>query len=105
MHRRLVGRHEVVTRWTQRRAPGRPHPDLAAAAWSDLAAGELGAASFAWAGPVDEGFGHYYAVRHPQFLLEYDSVQNDANHIHSVWRDLRLDWGHELLAAHRAAQH
>jgi hypothetical protein len=35
----------------------------------------------------------------------YDNTQNDANHTHSVWRDLTHDWGEDLLAAHYAASH
>ena len=38
------------------------------------------------------GQGHY-CVRAPQFLIEYDNTQDDANHAHSVWRHLRHDWG------------
>ena len=65
----------------------------------------LGDVTFAWAGPVEPGRGHYYAVRGPRFLIEYDNTQNDANHIHAVWRDLDNDWGEDLLAAHLAAAH
>jgi hypothetical protein len=28
--------------------------------------------------------------------------EGNANHIHSVWRDLRHGWGDDLLAAHYA---
>ena len=37
------------------------------------------------------------------FMIEYDNTQNDANRIHSVWRDFTNDWGEDLLAAHYAA--
>jgi hypothetical protein len=47
-----------------------------------------------------------YGVLGPTFLLEYDNTQNNANHIHTVWRDLHRDWGEDLLAAHyRAHEH
>ena len=36
----------------------------------------------------------------PTFLIEYDNVQNNANHVHSVWRDFTNDFGEDLLAAH-----
>jgi hypothetical protein len=36
-------------------------------------------------------------------LIEYDNTQDQANHIHSVWRDLRRDFGGDLLAQHYAA--
>jgi hypothetical protein len=65
----------------------------------------LGDVSFAWAGPEEPGQGHYYAVRGPRFLIEYDNTQNGANHIHAVWRDLDNDWGEDVLAAHLASAH
>ena len=77
---------------------------VADAAWGDAVDAGLDDVTFAWAGPLERGQGHYYAVRGPTFLLEYDNTQDDANHIHSVWRDLRRDWGDDLLAAHYAAE-
>lgn len=60
---------------------------------------------FAWAGSTDPGQGHYYCVSGPDFLIEYDNTQDDANHAHSVWRHLRDDWGADLLRAHYARSH
>jgi hypothetical protein len=34
--------------------------------------------------------------------MEYDNTQDRANHIHSVWRDLRRDFAGDLLAQHYA---
>ena len=79
-------------------------PSLADAAWQAITGPHLPSTTFAWAGPLERGAGHYYAVRSPAFLLEYDNVQDDANHIHTVWRDLRRDWGADLLAAHHAGR-
>jgi hypothetical protein len=42
-------------------------------------------------------------VHGPTVLIEYDNTQNNANHIHSVWRDLEHDFGGDLLRAHYAA--
>jgi Protein of unknown function (DUF3500) len=61
--------------------------------------------SFVWAGSPQPGQGHYYAVRAGDLLLEYDNTQNDANHVHTVWRDRRRDWGEDLLAAHYHQAH
>ena len=61
---------------------------MAAADWERIGDAGLAAITFAWAGPLEPGLGHYYAVRGPAFLVEYDNTQNDANHIHAVWRDL-----------------
>jgi len=61
--------------------------------------------TFAWAGSTEPGQGHYYALRAGAFLVEYDNTQNGANHVHTVWRDLRRDWGEDLLAGHYRAAH
>ncbi|HEX4655242.1 MAG TPA: DUF3500 domain-containing protein [Mycobacteriales bacterium] len=53
-------------------------------------------AYFAWAGdPADQA--HYYRVQADRLLIEYDNVQDGANHAHSVWRDPTLDFGGDLL--------
>jgi hypothetical protein len=56
--------------------------------------------AFAWAGSLERGKKHYYRVQGPTFLIEYDNTQNDANHIHSVWRDFEGDFGRDLLREH-----
>jgi hypothetical protein len=58
---------------------------------------------FAWAGVEVRGGPHYYRVQSPSFLIEYDNTQNNANHIHSVWRDFNGDWGRDLLKEHYQA--
>ena len=55
---------------------------------------------FAWLGGSDRGQPHYYRIQGPTFLVEYDNTQNNANHIHSVWRDFNGDFGADLLSAH-----
>lgn len=60
---------------------------------------------FAWAGGLERGEGHYYRVQGPTFLLEYDNTQNDANHVHSVWRDFKSDFGEDLLKRHYEQAH
>jgi Protein of unknown function (DUF3500) len=56
--------------------------------------------AFAWAGEVERGRKHYYRVQGPTFLIEYDNTQDNANHIHSVWRDFSGDFGRDLLREH-----
>jgi hypothetical protein len=55
---------------------------------------------FGWAGSIEPGQKHYYRVHGPTFLIEYDNTQNDANHIHTVYRDLERDFGGDVLRAH-----
>jgi hypothetical protein len=60
---------------------------------------------FAWAGVERKGGPHYYRVQAPSFLIEYDNTQNDANHIHSVWRDFENDFGLDVLKQHYQTSH
>lgn len=55
---------------------------------------------FAWSGSMEPGQPHYYRVQGPSFLIEYDNTQNDANHVHTVWRDFTGDFGEDLLREH-----
>ncbi len=83
----------------------RLRPDLAEAEFSKVEAAGLDHIHFAWAGSAEPGEPHYYRIHGPTFLIEYDNTQNDANHVHSVWRDLTGDFGRDLLAEHYAASH
>ncbi len=60
---------------------------------------------FAWAGGIESGQPHYYRIHGPTLLIEYDDTQNDANHIHTVYRDLERDFGGDALRAHYRASH
>lgn len=96
----MDGEHRALLVRLVRHYLGRAVPAVADTAWADIESAGLDRVSFRWAGPVEPGHGHYYAVLGPTLLLEYDNTQNNANHIHTVWRDLRRDWGEDLLAAH-----
>jgi Protein of unknown function (DUF3500) len=48
---------------------------------------------FGWAGSPEPGRPHYYRLQGPRLHVEYDNVQNGANHVHSVWRDPEGDFG------------
>jgi len=60
---------------------------------------------FAWAGVAERGGPHYYRIQSPAFLVEYDNTQDNANHIHSVWREFTNDFGQDLLKQHYDSSH
>jgi len=60
---------------------------------------------FAWAGGIESGQPHYYRIHGPTLLIEYDDTQNEANHIHTVYRDLERDFGGDALRAHYRVSH
>jgi hypothetical protein len=57
---------------------------------------------FVWAGDEQRGVGHphYYRIQGPTVIIEYDNTQNNANHIHTVVRDLKHDFGGDQLLEH-----
>lgn len=87
--------HKLVDVYANRMSPAaRAH------AMHDIDDGGFGALRFAWAGGTAVGQAHYYRIHGPTILIEYDNQQSNANHIHTVWRDLRHDFGGDLLAEH-----
>jgi hypothetical protein len=60
---------------------------------------------FGWAGGEKRGEPHYYRVQGPDFLIEYDNVQNEANHPHSVLRLFEGDFGRDILGEHHRQEH
>lgn len=47
---------------------------------------------FAWWGSSEKNERHYYRVQGPTFIIEYNNTQNNANHVHSMWRNLGGDF-------------
>ena len=78
----------------------RLRPELAQGSLARIDKAGWGKVRFAWAGGTEPGEAHYYRVQGPTFLLEYDNIQNNNNHIHAVWRDFDNDFGDDLLARH-----
>jgi Protein of unknown function (DUF3500) len=74
--------------------------EIAQLRWQKIAADGTESITFAWAGSLKAGMPHYYRVQSPSFLIEYDNTQNNANHIHAVWRDFADDFGRDLLREH-----
>ncbi len=47
---------------------------------------------FAWTGVLDRNGPHAYRIQGPTFLVEFNNTQNNANHIHAVWRNMLGDF-------------
>ena len=75
-------------------------PELARLDLQKIEKAGMGKIHFAWAGGTEPHQPHYYRLQGPTFIMEYDNTQNNANHIHSVWRDLANDFGDDLLREH-----
>ncbi len=73
----------------------------------ELTAAGLDKLQFAWAGSQQRQNtdGYYYRIQGPTIIIEYDNTQNNANHVHSVLRDLKHDFGTDELAEHYHTNH
>jgi hypothetical protein len=80
-------------------------PDIARDRMTRISAAGIDNIAFAWAGPAERGQKHYYRIQGPTFLVEFDNTQNNGNHIHSIWRDFKGDFGRDLLREHVKASH
>ena len=75
-------------------------PRLANARMAMVKTEDMNDIRFGWAGGLVKGEPHYYRLQGKTFLIEFDNTQNDANHIHLVWRDFIGDYGEDLLKEH-----
>ncbi len=80
----------------------RTRPEIANKDLSKIAAAGMEKITFGWAGGLEMGQPHYYRIQGPTFVLEYDNTQNNANHVHSAWRDFDGDFGDDILSKHYA---
>ena len=74
--------------------------DIAEREWEQVQQEGFDKLHFAWAGGLKVGEKHYYRIHGPRFLIEYDNVQNEGNHVHTILRDLDNDFGEDLLRKH-----
>ncbi|HZN40959.1 MAG TPA: DUF3500 domain-containing protein [Planctomycetota bacterium] len=79
--------------------------ELAEAELARIKGDQLDVLSFAWAGGFERGQGHYYRIHGVHFAIEYDNTQNNANHVHTLWRDFEHDFGGDALRTHLEQQH
>jgi len=84
---------------------GNMPPPLAKERSEELLGAGLDQITFTWLGSPEIGEAHYYRVQGPTFLIEYDNIQNNANHIHAVWRDFNGDFGRDILWEHHKKAH
>jgi hypothetical protein len=96
----LTGDQQGLLRGLVSEYAERLRPDLTRADIGRIMRAGMDDILFAWAGPTEPGKGHYYRVQGKTFLIEYDNTQNNANHVHAVWRDLENDFGGDALRRH-----
>lgn len=82
---------------------GNFHPEVANAELARIEKDGIDAVRFGWAGSTSRGEAFYYRVQGESFLMEAANTQNDANHIHTVWRKFDGDFGRDLLREHHEA--
>ena len=79
--------------------------ELAEATMTEIRKPGLDKIFFTWVGGMNKGDLHYYRVHGTSFLIEFNNTQNQGNHVHSVWRDLKNDFGRDLLKEHLKTAH
>ena len=102
---RVAELNEVQQHWVKRileEVVASYRPELSAAYLSGIDPTTL---SFAWMGALERGAPHYFRLQGTDFVFEYDNVQNEGNHVHSVWRNKSEDFGMELLGSHYQTSH
>jgi hypothetical protein len=100
----MTASQQALLRQLVRAYVDRLNDETAAAEVDAIDTAGLDGLYFAWAGEEAPRRPHYYRLQSPRFLVEYDNTQDDANHVHAVWRDPAGDFG-DALRAHLAAEH
>jgi hypothetical protein len=92
-HAKMTGRQKKLLQELIRLYIGKHPPALAEAVTRQIRDAGLGKVHFAWAGHAAPGEQHYYRIQGPTFVIEFCNSQNQANHIHAVWRSYLGDFG------------
>jgi hypothetical protein len=71
-------------------------PDVRAQREATLEAAGFSKIQIAWWGSLNRNERHAYRVQGPTFIIEYNNTQNNANHVHSVWRSSAGDFNKPL---------
>jgi hypothetical protein len=68
-------------------------PDSVRQAWlNEIREAGVDKIRFGWYGPVERTQPHAYKIQGPSFLIEFNNTQNNANHIHSLYRSTLHDF-------------
>jgi hypothetical protein len=70
--------------------------DVRAEREAKIEAGGFGKIRLAWWGSLERNEKHAYRIQGPTFLIEYNNTQDNANHVHSVWRSAEGDFGQPI---------
>jgi hypothetical protein len=70
--------------------------DVRAEREAKIEAGGFGKIRLAWWGSLERNEKHAYRIQGPTFLIEYNNTQDNANHVHSVWRSVEGDFGQPI---------
>ncbi len=84
---------------------GRYRKEFAEADMAKIEKAGIDQIRFGWSGGTKPGEAYYYRIQGPTFLMEACNVQNNANHVHAVWRDFEGDHGRDILAEHIQQEH
>jgi hypothetical protein len=74
---------DLLARFVERARPGLVGYEMDRINAAD-GTGEL---HFAWAGGTTIDQPQYFRIQGPATLIEFDNAEDEANHVHSVWRD------------------
>ena len=102
---RVATLNEVQQHWVRRildEVVGVYRPELSAEFLRGI---DVRTLRFAWAGATERGAPHYFRLQGEDFVFEFDNVQDNGNHVHSVWRDKSGDFGQRLLGEHYRTSH
>ncbi|NUP96622.1 MAG: DUF3500 domain-containing protein [Planctomycetaceae bacterium] len=65
--------------------------------WAREQFSNRGTVRFLWLGSTEPGKPHYYRLHSAGRSIEYVNIQNDTNHVHTLWREFGADFGDEAV--------
>ncbi|HEX5667616.1 MAG TPA: DUF3500 domain-containing protein [Chitinophagaceae bacterium] len=77
-------------------------PEYAKDMMNEIEKAGIGELRFAWGGYTKQTPSrvYYYRIKGPTILIELENALNDANHVHTIMRDLLHDFGGDQLMEH-----